>query len=91
MTSVNVTAVTSTVTVTEGDAGTTVVTVPETSVVTAVAVGPQGPIGPQGASGLIVDTTAKVNKSVVYYDAHTSSFKADATWTTTTIVDGANF
>jgi hypothetical protein len=45
----------------------------------------------QVSAGLIVDQGAKVDKSVVYYDASTSSFKADATWTTDTIVDGANF
>lgn len=45
MTTVNVTAVNNTVTVTEGDAGTTVVTVPQTSTVTAITVGPQGPAG----------------------------------------------
>jgi|DEB0MinimDraft_10_1074344.scaffolds.fasta_scaffold162138_1 hypothetical protein len=42
MTSVNVSSVTNTVTVTQGDAGTTVVTVPQTSVVTATTAGPQG-------------------------------------------------
>lgn len=45
MTTVNVTAVSNTITVTEGDAGTTVVTVPATSVVTATTQGPQGPPG----------------------------------------------
>lgn len=38
-----------------------------------------------------VDDTARVDKSVVYYDASTSTFKADSTWTAETIVDGANF
>jgi hypothetical protein len=41
MTSVNVSAVTNTVTVTENGSS-TVVTVPQTSVVTAITVGPQG-------------------------------------------------
>ena len=45
MTTVNVTALSNTITVTEGDAGTTVVTVPVTSVVTATTQGPQGPAG----------------------------------------------
>lgn len=45
MTSVVVTALSNTVTVTEGDAGTTVVTVPVTSTVTATTQGPQGPPG----------------------------------------------
>ena len=48
MTTVNVTAVSNTITVTEGDAGTTVVTVPVTSVVTATTEGPQGPAGSGG-------------------------------------------
>ena len=45
MTSVNVSSVTNTVTVTEEASGTTVVTVPQTSVVTAITAGPQGPEG----------------------------------------------
>jgi hypothetical protein len=48
MTTVNVTAVSNTVTVTDGDAGTTVVTIPVTSVVTALTEGPQGPTGAPG-------------------------------------------
>jgi hypothetical protein len=58
------------------------------------AVGPTGPTGPQGppgSPGLIVDESAKVDKSIVYYDAGSATFKADSVWTTTTIVDGANF
>ena len=75
----------------------TVVQSTSTSVVTAVtagpqgATGPQGPPGPQGASGIIVDDAAKVDKSIVYYDASSASWKADAIWTTDTLVDGANF
>jgi hypothetical protein len=45
----------------------------------------------KGPPGLIIDETAKVDKSIVYYDAGSGTFKADPTWTTTTIVDGANF
>lgn len=45
MTSVNVSTVTNTITVTDGDNGTTVVTVPVTNTVTATTVGPQGPSG----------------------------------------------
>jgi hypothetical protein len=44
MTAVNVSALTNTVTVTENGSS-TVVTVPQTSVVTATTVGPQGPSG----------------------------------------------
>jgi hypothetical protein len=49
----------------------------------------QGPPGPAG--GFVVDDSAKIDKSIVYYDAGSGTFKADPTWTTTTIVDGANF
>lgn len=56
MTTVNVTAVTNTVTVTEGDGGTTVVTVPVTSTVTAITEGPQGPQGVPGSSLAYVHT-----------------------------------
>ena len=45
MTSVNVSTVTNTITVTDGDNSTTVVTVPITNTVTATTVGPQGPAG----------------------------------------------
>lgn len=50
MTSVNITQVTNTVTVTENGA-IVVVPVPQTTVVTATAVGPQGPVGASGAIG----------------------------------------
>lgn len=93
MTSVSVTAVSTTVTVVENGA-TVVVPVPETSVVTATTAGPQGPSGPPGpagSGGLVVDTTATVDKSIVYYDAGSSSFRADSIWTTSTLSDGGNF
>jgi hypothetical protein len=53
MTSVNVSAVSNTVVVTENGSS-TVVQVPLTSVVTAITAGPQGPQGPSGevAGGL---------------------------------------
>lgn len=86
MTSVNITALSNTVVVTENGSS-TVVTIPQTSVVTAVTAGPQGPAG----LSVSVDDTAKIDKSLVYYDAASATFKADAVWTTTTIVDGANF
>lgn len=76
------------------DSCTVVIREVENTITTIVAQGPQGPPGPQGGqagSGLIVDDAAKIDKSVVYYDGPSASYKADATWTTTTIVDGANF
>ena len=86
MTTVNVSSVTNTVTVTENGSS-TVVTVPQTSVVTAITAGPQGPSG----AGFEIDSTAKVDQSIVYYDAAGSTFRADATWTTPTLTDGGNF
>ena len=76
MTSVNIAAVSNTVVVTE-DGDNTVVTIATQ--------------GPQGSGGFIVDETAKIDQSVVYYDAIAATFKADATWTTTTLTDGGNF
>jgi hypothetical protein len=86
MTSVNVSAVSNTVVVTENGSS-TVVTVPQTSVVTAVTAGPQGPPG----AGFEIDSSAKVDQSVVYYDATAAIFKADSTWTVPTLTDGGNF
>jgi hypothetical protein len=89
MTSVNVTTTTNTVEVTT-NGSTAVVAVPQTSVVSAITQGPQGPQGPAGPA-FNIDSTAKVDKSVVYYDAAASQFKADTTWTTSTLTDGGNF
>ena len=47
--------------------------------------------GPQGALGFSFDESAKVDGSVVYYDASSAKFKADATTTKLTLVDGGNF
>ena len=75
MTSVNITTTKNTVTVNEGD--TTVVTVATQ--------------GPQGALGFSIDETNKTNGSVIYYDSTSATFKADATTTKLTLVDGGNF
>ena len=76
MTAVNVTETKNTVTV-SGEGAATVVTV-----TTA---------GPQGAKGIDLDDSAKVDQSVVYYDSASGKFKADDTWTTSTLVLGGNF
>lgn len=89
MTTVNVTTTKNTVTVTE-DGSSTVIETPVTTTVTATAAGPQGPKGDAGL-GLTLNETAKVDKSVVYYDSASGEFKADATWTINTIVLGGNF
>ena len=93
MTTVNVTTTNNTVTVTE-DGSSTVVQSPVTTTVTATTAGPQGPQGPQGpagADGLQVNAAAKVDKSVIYYDSASGEFKADDTWTISTIVKGGDF
>ena len=53
--------------------------------------GPQGAIGPKGEKGINLDETAKIDGSVVYYDATAAKFKADATITTNLLTDGGNF
>tara|TARA_Y100000004_G_scaffold13534_1_gene14449 strand:+ start:1134 stop:1361 length:228 start_codon:yes stop_codon:yes gene_type:complete len=75
MTSVNVTELKNTVTVNEGDS-------------TVVTIAVQGPAGPKG---LDLDESSKVNGSVVYYDSTSAKFKADATTTKLTLVNGGNF
>jgi len=89
MTTVNVTTTKNTVTVTENGSS-TVVQTPVTTTVTATTAGPQGPEGPAG-SGFTLNQTAKVDKSVIYYDSASGEYRADATWTINTIVLGGNF
>jgi len=57
----------------------------ETRVVTVKVAGPQGP------KGLDLDESNKVDGSVVYYDSSSAKFKADATTTKLTLVNGGNF
>ena len=75
MTSINVSTTKNTVTVNEGD----------TTVVSVTTAGPQGP------TGLDLDQNSKVDGSVIYYDSTSATFKADATTTKLTLVDGGNF
>lgn len=90
MTSVTVSNSSNTVVVTESTGETAIVTSPSPAVLVEVLeVGPQGPEGPPGSFSF--NETAKVNGSLIYYDQASSEFKADATWTTSTLVDGANF
>ena len=44
-----------------------------------------------GVGGFTVDSTNKVDGSVVYYDSSSAKFKADSTTTKLTIVDGGSF
>jgi len=65
---------------------TTVVQDTDTNVVSVITAGPQGP-----SAGIAVDATAKIDKSVIYYDSSAGIFKADTVWTTSTLTDGGNF
>ena len=78
MTSVNITTTKNTVTV-NGD----------TNVVTVATQGPQGPAF--AATGASLDDSNKVNDSIVYFDSSSGTFKADATTTKLTLLDGGNF
>ena len=89
MTTVNVTTTKNTVTVTE-NATSTVVETPKTTTVTATTAGPQGPQGADG-SGFTLNQAAKVDRSVVYYHAASGEYRADDTWTISTIVKGGDF
>ena len=84
MTTVNVTEVVNTVTITDNNV-TTTIKVPETSVVTATTAGPQGP------AGILLTDPNKVDKSIIYYDSTAGIYKADSTWTTSTVTFGGNF
>ena len=93
--SVSVTESNNTVTVNETTNEVTV-TQGTTSIVNVVTEGPQGQVGTQGpqgppVSGFDFDGSAKVNKSVVYYDSTSAKFKADTLQTILTLVDGGNF
>ena len=74
---VRVNETTNTVTVQEASA----------SIVKVITEGPQGPV----ASGFEFDGSAKIDKSVVYYDSTAAKFKADTSQTILTLVDGGNF
>ena len=68
------------------------VVVSQVSDVTTVELTTQGPQGPSFATtGTTLDDSAKVNDSVVYFDSSSGTFKADATTTKLTLVDGGNF
>ena len=76
MTTVNITTNKNTVTVDESNS----------SVITVATQGPQG-----ASATDIINLDNAVNRSIVYYDSTSSSLKADASWTTSTITDGGNF
>ena len=59
----------------------------DVTTVEITTVGPQGP----AAAGFVFNGDNKVNDSIVYYDSSSDTFKADATTTKLTLVDGGNF
>ena len=68
------------------------VTVTQVSDVTTVEVTTAGPQGPAfAATGTSLDDSNKVNGSVVFFDSSSGTFKADATTTKLTLVNGGNF
>jgi len=79
MTSVNITTNKNTVTIDEDNS----------SIITVATAGAQGPAWSTTATTL--NDSGKVNKSVVYFDSAAGTYKADSTWTTSTLVDGGNF
>ena len=76
MTTVNITTNKNTVTVDESNS----------SVITVSTAGPQG-----ASATDIINLDIVINKSIVYYDSTSSSLKADATWTTSSLTNGGNF
>ena len=76
MTTVNITTNKNTVTVDESNSS-------------VITVATQGPQGASAADEINIDNA--INKSIVYYDSTSSSLKADATWTTSSLTNGGNF
>ena len=68
------------------------VVVSQVSDVTTVEVITQGPQGPAfSTTGTVMNDSAKVNNSVVYFHQSSGTFKADATRTVENLVDGGNY
>ncbi len=81
MTSVNITTTRNTVSVSTAD---------QTQTVEIATQGPQGPQGDAGSNFQLTDTD-KVDKSIIYYDSSAGVYKADDTWTVSTLVFGGDF
>ena len=65
------------------------VTIQTSGSTNTVEIATQGPQGPAGSFTLT--DSAKVDKSIIYYDEDAGGYKADSTWTTDTLTDGGNF
>tara|TARA_A100001515_G_scaffold128924_1_gene115404 strand:- start:325 stop:552 length:228 start_codon:yes stop_codon:yes gene_type:complete len=57
----------------------------ETKVVSVVTA------GAQGAKGIELDETGRVDRSLIYYDQTAQTYKSNATVTTSELTDGGNF
>ena len=77
---ISVNETTNTVTVTEGAA----------TIVRVATEGPQGPQGSAGSSFALSDDN-KIDKSLIYYDSTAGTYKANSTWTTSSLSNGGNF
>lgn len=57
----------------------------ETKVVSVVTA------GAQGAKGIELDETGRIDRSLIYYDQAAQTYKSNATVTTSELTDGGNF
>lgn len=82
-----------TVTINSMDASKVTVVDTTLEVVEVITAGPQGPSAPVGAFGDIpdVDTTAAVDKSVLFYDAEAQQWVGNDVNTIVTLTDGGGF
>ena len=76
MTTVNITTNKNTVTVDESNS----------SVIEVATQGPQGATG-----GFTLSDDNKIDKSIIYYDSTAGTYKANSTWTTSSLTNGGNF
>ena len=47
--------------------------------------------GAQGAKGIELDETGRIDRSLIYYDQTAQTYKSNATVTTSELTDGGNF
>ena len=57
----------------------------ETKVVSVVTA------GPQGAKGIELDETGRVDRSLIFFDQAAQTYRSNATVTTSELTDGGNF
>lgn len=89
MTSVNVTTTKNTVQVQDGTSPVVTVQKGDATKVELTTAGPQGPSF--ASSGKTMIDTNRADKSIIYYDSTSGSYKADSIWTANTLTDGGNF